>query len=303
MPVNRREFFRAGLGGAVLASLAGLARAGASPLLPVQIAYAGSMAAVMNGALRQAARREGWDLHGRAQGATALAELIAGGALHPGVFLSITAAPMLRVLHAHRAARALAFARTSFTLAYNPRGRWAEQLRRQPWWRLAQQPGFRLGRSDPRTDPQGRNIIYMCLLAETFYHQPGLAHRILGSWTNPAQVFAESSLEARLQSGQLDAAAAYQFQPAAYGLAGLPLPDAINLATLSPEAQRLQLNLAGQLFHPEPLVFYAAAMTRSAHPQAAQAFLSWLLQPPAQAIFRRAGYFAPGAAPDLAGHD
>ncbi len=254
----------------------------------VSVAYAGSMAAVMEGPLKQAARQQGWELRGRAEGATALAELIVGGALSPDVFISITPGPMQRVEKAGKAGHPIPFARTEMAFAYAPRGRWARPLRHEPWWRVMQAPGFRLGRSDPRTDPQGRNVIYTCLLAETWYRQPGLAHRILGPWLNPKQIFSESTLEARVQGGQLDAAAAYGFQPADYGLAALTLPASISLG--SPPSARLELSFGMHRYHPEPLVFYAAALTAAPHPEAARAFVAWLGQPEAQAILHKAGY-------------
>ncbi|MGH9476290.1 MAG: extracellular solute-binding protein [Terriglobales bacterium] len=286
--LGRREFLKIGLGGGAMAGLAGTAFA--SSAIPLSVASAGSMAAVMTGALRQAARQHGWDLRGRAQGATALAELIASGALRPDVFISITGGPMQRVREAGKTERAVAIARTEMTLAYAPQGRWAERLRRGPWWQVLQEPGFRLGRSDPRTDPQGRNIIYTCLLAEADYHQPGLAHRVLGDWIDPKQIFSESTLEARVQSGQLDAVAAYRFQPAAYGMAALPLPDAINLGSLPAAAAKLRVVFGSHVYRPEPLVFYAAALTDASHPAAARAFVVWLTRTQAQSILHGAGY-------------
>lgn len=286
----------------MLAGTAWLQPAEAAQLKAVQVAYAGSMAAVMEGAIRQAARKQGWELHGRAQGATALAELITHHVLRPDVFISITAGPMRRILDAGQASQAVLFARTAMTLAYDPHGRWATPLQQQPWWQVAQTSGFRLGRSDPRTDPQGRNLIYTCLLAESYYHQPGLAHRLLGDWINPKQIYEESSLEARVQSGQLDAAAAYRFQPAAYGLASVALAAAINLASLPPAASSPQLLLGAKTYRPEPLVFYAAALDDRAQSRAAQAFVAWLGAPEAQAILRQAGYEPVPRLPALTAH-
>src|SRR5581483_8712231 len=92
------------------------------------------------------------------------------------------------------------------------------------WWELLQTPGLRFGRTDPSTDPQGRNIIFALQLAEGYYKQPGLAMRIIGTVVNPAQIFSEPTLEARLQSGELDAASAYKVQPGTFGLPYIRLP-------------------------------------------------------------------------------
>ena len=37
---------------------------------------------------------------------------------------------------------------------------------------LMQTPGFKLGRTDPNIDPQGRDFIYMLELAQMYYNLP-----------------------------------------------------------------------------------------------------------------------------------
>ncbi|HUX68095.1 MAG TPA: extracellular solute-binding protein [Terriglobales bacterium] len=278
------------------------------PTEPIEVAYAGSMASVMEGALKPAlARSLGLDLRGRAQGASALAEEIVGGTVRPDVFLAITAEPMRIVLGAAKAASALPFARTEMVVAFAPRSRFAPQFRRagQPgapaWYEILAQPGLRFGRTDPRTDPQGRNIIFVCQLAERYYHQPGLAARLLGPTLNPRQIFSEALVEGRLQSGQLDAASAYRTQPGPFHVPAVMLPPAINLGgDLPPAAAGLSLTLNGRTYRPQPLVFYAAALQAAPHPRAAQRFLAWLQGAQAQAILRGFGYDPPGGAAPLA---
>lgn len=291
--VSRRGFLGAGARQAALALAAGTVLRAAVPagLEAIQVAYAGSMGAVMEGPVAAAARRRGWRMLGRAQGSTALARLIAQGSIHPDVFVGITASPMEIVLQARPAARALPVASTAMAISYAPRGRFAHALATEPWWQVMQRPGFRFGRSDPRADPQGRNIIYVCELAERLYHQPGLAARLLGPALNPEQIFAEATLEARLQAGQLDAAAAYAFQPPRLQLAAVPLPAAINLSRLDAAAQALALDLEGHRYHPEALLFYAAALQAGPHSAAAE-FVDWLRSPPLQTILRQWGYGA-----------
>lgn len=275
---------------------------------PLEVAYAGSMTSVMEGAIKGAvAAALGLDLRGRAQGASALAEEIVGGTVRPDVFLAITAEPMHIVLGAAKAASAIPFARTEMVIAYAPQGRFAAQFRRvgqtgaPPWYEILSQPGVRFGRTDPRTDPQGRNIIFVCELAERYYHQPGLAARLLGPTLNPRQIFSEALVEGRLQSGQLDAASAYLTQPGPFHVPAVMLPPAINLGgPLPPDSADLQLTLNGRTYRSQPLIFYAAALQAASHPQAAQRFLRWLRGAQAQAILRSFGYDPPGDAPPLA---
>ena len=58
-----------------------------SSLTPLQVAYAGSMGSMMDGAMRDAvAKSLGAELRGRAQGSTGLANLIVAGSIRPDVF-------------------------------------------------------------------------------------------------------------------------------------------------------------------------------------------------------------------------
>jgi molybdate/tungstate transport system substrate-binding protein len=255
---------------------------------PVEVAYAGSMGAVMEGPVRAALAAQGLELRGRAQGATALARLIAAGSLRPDVFLSATAGPLRIAQAAEKVAQSAPFAHTEMVIAYAPGSRWATEWKQRPWWQVMQQPGFRLGRSDPRTDPQGRNFIFVCRLAEQYYHQPGLARKLMGDVLNPAQIFSEASLEARVETGQLDAAPAYRFQPAPLRLEYVALPNAINLGT--PPAFPVDLTIGEATWRPEPLDFFAAVLQNAPHPAAARRFAAWLAAPAGQKILKDAGY-------------
>jgi molybdate/tungstate transport system substrate-binding protein len=169
-----------------------------------------------------------------------------------------------------------------------------------PWYQILQQPGIRFGRTDPATDPQGRNIIFTMQLAETYYKQPGMAAKILGDSANPAQIFAEPTVEARLQSGELDAASAYRIQPGPFGLPFIQLPEEINLGNQSMHDAYASATLAlnGKIYHPQALVYYAAPIVGAAHADKAAAFVQWLSSPEAQAILQKFAYDPPvGAAP------
>jgi len=284
-----------------IAALAGSKARGESVL---NVAYAGSMASVMEGEIKQAALAQlGLALQGRAQGASGLAQLIIGNAIHPDVFISVTPSPMETVLKAGMAAGAVPIAHTEMVIAYCPSSRFAprfeaaNQPNAQSWWQILQEPGLRLGRTDPVTDPQGRNIIFVMQLAARLYKQPDLVQRILGADINPEQIFTEPTVQARLQSGQLDAASAYKIQPAPFHLPYLTLPAEINLGCGSPAAYAdASLTLNGKTYRPEPLVYYAAALKQASDAQGAARFVEWLRGKPAQEIFSRSHYDPPGDA-------
>ncbi len=261
------------------------------------------MTSVMEGEIKQAALAQlGVSLQGRAQGASGLAQLILSGSIHPDVFLSVTPSPMQTVLKASMASSAVPIARTEMVIAYSPVSRSAPQFQvaDEAWWQVLEGPGLRFGRTDPVTDPQGRNIIFVMQLAARYYKQPDLVQRILGPDINPEQIFTEPTVQARLQSGQLDASSAYKIQPAPFHLPYITLPAEINLGASSPAAYAdASLTLNGKMYHPEPLFYYAAALKQAANPQAAARFVEWLRGKPAQEIFNRNHYDPPGDAKEL----
>lgn len=273
----------------------------------LDVAYAGSMTSVMEGPIKQAAGAQlGFSLQGRAQGASGLSQLIVSGAIHPDVFISVTPGPMETVLRAGAAKSATPIAHTEMVIAYCPSSRFAARLQAAgksntpSWWQILEDPGLRFGRTDPVTDPQGRNIIFVMQLAARLYNQPDLVQRILGPVINPGQIFTEPTIQARLQSSQLDAASAYKIQPAPFHLPYVSLPKEINLG-MKPFCAYAgaSLILNGKTYYPEPLVYYAAALKNAPHPPAAERFVEWLRGKSAQEIFGRFNYDPPGDAEEL----
>jgi molybdate/tungstate transport system substrate-binding protein len=302
---DRRRFLRgaasfaAGL--AVEANAVGAAGmlANAASLEPLEVAYAGSMAPVMGGPIRTAvAQALNVELRGRAQGALALANLIAADSIRPDVFIAVTQRPMRIVLAAGKTAQALPFARTEMVLAYSLKSRFAaafasvDRPEATPWPKVLKAPGLRFGRTDPRTDPQGLNIIFVMELAARYYRDPELVARVLGPTINPSQIFAETEMMARLQAGQLDVSSAYRIQPQAFGLPFITLAPEVNLGDprLASEYQAVAVTLERKTYRPEPLVYYVAALKAARDPALAARFVQWLTGMQARAILKRAAY-------------
>ena len=258
----------------------------------------------MEGPIKKgAALRLRLELHGKGQGANALAQLIAGGSITPDVFLPITSSPMRTVFRAGKASTAVPIARTEMVIAYSPQSRFAPRLDAaarggEPWWRVLQEPGLRFGRSDPAADPQGRNIIFTMMLAEKLYRQPGLTQRVLGETINRQQIHMEASLQSQLQSGAIDAAAAYGIQPGPFHLPSISLPAEINLSGDDVHAKHpdVSLTLAGTTYLPEPLIYYASVLKDARNAKGAAAFVAWLKGAEAQTLLRQAAFGSPGNA-------
>src|SRR5258708_29627325 len=235
--LSRRELLVRGSWLTLGAAAAGLpAHLLAAELAALDVAYAGSMGSLMEGPVKTSvAQTLKLDMHGRAQASSALAQLIVAGSIRPDVFLPITPGPMLTVLRAGKAQSAIPVAHTEMVIAYSPESRFAAKLDaaangKGNWWEILQEPGLRFGRTDPVTDPQGRNIIFTMMLAAKVYKQPDLVEKVLGPTINERQIFTEPTVQARLQSGELDAASAYKIQPGPFNLPHITLPREINLS-------------------------------------------------------------------------
>ncbi|HKW75720.1 MAG TPA: extracellular solute-binding protein [Terriglobales bacterium] len=279
-------------------------RSFAAQLPVLDVAYAGSMGSMMEGPIKAVvAEKLKLDFRGRAQGSNALAQLIAAGIIRPDVFIPVTPGPMVTVLRARKAKTARPIARTEMVIAYSPRSRFAERFEaaargETKWWEVLQERGLRFGRTDPITDPQGRNIIFTLILAAKLYQQPNMVENILGPTINPKQIFSEPTVQARLQSGELDAASAYKIQPGPFHLPFIDLPDEINLGGENLHSD-ISLKLGGKTYYPEPLIYYAGVLNDAPNKAGAIAFADWLESTEAQQILRKYFYDPPGGASAL----
>jgi molybdate/tungstate transport system substrate-binding protein len=279
----------------------------ADELSPLDVAYAGSMGSMMEGPIKSAAASTlKIDFHGRAQGSSALAQLIVGGSIRPDVFVPVTPGPALTILRSGKADSAQPIAHTEMAIAYSPKSKFATRFDaaakgKEDLWKILQEPGLRFGRTDPVTDPQGRNIIFTMMLAAKTTKQPDLVEKVLGPTINEKQIFTEPTVMARLQSGELDAASAYKIQPGPLNLPYVPLPAEINLSGQNVRAEHpdVTLSVGGKTYTPEPLIYYAAVLKDAPNAKGAEAFMEWLKGDEAQRIFRKYNYDPPGDASSL----
>jgi molybdate/tungstate transport system substrate-binding protein len=286
----------------VALSIAPAARAAA-----IRVAYAGSMGAVMDQQIGPAFEKmHEATYQGVGQGSYALAHLLESKQMRADVFISITPGPMLILIKDGLVKRAIPVASTQMVIAYSRKSHLAERFDaaasgKEMWYKVLELKGARFGRTDPATDPQGQNIIFTFLLAERYYHQPGLAANILGPWRNPAQIFTEPSLLARLESGQLDASSGYLSAVLSQRIPYISLPPQINLA--DPSYFDSWYSKAAFTFEgpngrsinakPQPLVFYAAVLANAENPGLAANFVEFISGREGQKLLRNGGYNAP----------
>ena len=277
----------------------------------LRVAYAGSMGAVMDRVIGPAfAKANGIEYQGIGQGSIGLARQLEGRLLQADVFVPITPGPVDIVKRAGLIGTAVPVASTQMVIAYSPRSRFLADFEaaaqgKKNWYEVLQTPGLRFGRTDPATDPQGQNIIFTMLLAQSFYNQPGLADRILGGYQNQQQIFSEPSLLSRLEAGQIDASSGYLSATISHHLPFIALPDEINLSNPDMDAKwyktvQFSITLPNgkeSTLNTQALVFYAAVLKDSKQPVLAEKFVQFLQSPEGQKLFADNGYSPPKGGP------
>jgi molybdate/tungstate transport system substrate-binding protein len=228
---------------------------------------------------------------------------IASGEIHPNVFESV-GGDNITPLQPKFTSWYIQYAGTEMVVAYNPKGKYAPQFKAiadgskplSTLFTLLQTPGLKLGRTDPNVDPQGRDFIYMLELAQTYYHLPSdTVAKILGTTdfgtASSSQIYAESSLDSTLQSGQLDASSAFITQAKELNLAYVPLVPPINLCCAANATQ-----------YATAKVTLANGTTKSGSPQviditligtptsAGTAFVKYTLSPAGLAQYKAGGF-------------
>lgn len=275
----------------------------------IRVSYAGSMGKVMDQGLGPAFSRINNDNYqGQGQGAYGMARLLAGHKIEADVFVSITPGPMQILIDAGLIDEAVPVASTSMVVAYSPEGKHATQFEQASrkkdgsWLTLLAQKNVSFGRTDPYVDPKGQNIVFSLMLAEKYYNMPGIADKILGSLQNPQQTHQEGGLLARLESGQVDAAAGYESEVRSAHLPYVALPDEINLSNPAMKKQwydTVSFTIKDskgqeQVLHTQPIVFYAAVLKNAPDGvEQGQKFVSFMQSAEGQKLFKAFGYAEP----------
>ena len=275
----------------------------------IRVTYAGSMGKVMDQGLGPAfAKADNGEYQGQGQGAYGMARLLASHKIEADVFVSITPGPMQILKDAGLIDDAVPVASTSMVVAYSPKGKHAEQFEQASqkkdgsWLNLLAQKDVSFGRTDPYVDPKGQNIVFTLMLAEKYYNMPGIADKVLGSLQNPEQTHQEGGLLARLESGQVDAAAGYESEVRSAHLPYVALPDEINLSNPAMAKQwydTVSFTIKDskgqdQVLHTQPMVFYAAVLKNAPNGvEQGQKFVTFMQSAEGQKVFKTFGYAAP----------
>src|ERR1700753_1475124 len=237
-------------GSSASASSSASSSAPAKPTGNVNVAYASSLQFLNEKVVSPAfTKAQGYKFVGHGGASTELANDITGGELTPDVFESVVG-DKLKMIEPKFTKWYVQYAGTSIVVAYNPKSKYAADFKAYAdgsknicglFSSTLQTAGLKLGRTDPNVDPQGRDFIFMLELAQTYCKLPSdTVAKILGTsdfgTASSSQIYAESSLDSTLQSGQLDASSAFITQAVELHLSYITLPDATSLASFADAA-------------------------------------------------------------------
>lgn len=166
----------------------------------VHVLYAGSLVNLMEHDLGPAfAKASGAHYQGYGAGSSQIAKEITGKVRTGDVFISATPSvndTLSGAKNGNWVTWYVTFAKAPLLLGYNPKSKFAKDLKSKPWNEVITEKGIRVGRTDPVLDPKGK------LTVKAF-------QQIGAGFTKRAEkavtVYPEETLVGRLQSGQLDA--------------------------------------------------------------------------------------------------
>lgn len=204
----------------------------------VSVMYAGSLIRTFENKTGPVFQSEtGYTYLGEGKGSVQVANMIIDQQRTPDVFVSAGTIPIKNLMdHDPPLARWLVrFASAEVVITYTPNSPFFNDLEKArkgelPWYQVISEDGFKFRRTDPELDPKGYYMIIVANLANLYYNDTTIEDRILGDDRNPEQLLPEETLKATLESGQIDACAAYKHEAVARRLPYITLPKEINLS-------------------------------------------------------------------------
>lgn len=268
----------------------------------VSVLYAGSLVNIMEHQIQPTFDKStGYTFQGEGAGSVALANEIKSHLRTPDIFLSAAPAvnkTLMGSANGNYVSWYINLARTEMVIGYNPKSRFAADFQAaangsKSWYQVLEEPGLKLGRTDPELDPKGVSTLYMFQLAEQYYHQSGLEQKILGSNENPNQIFPEEELIARLTAGQLDAGIFYLNEAKAANIPYISLPAQVNMGDPSQASYYANASWTnprtGRTSKGAPIIYTITIPSTSKNQPGAIAFVKFLLTSPGQTILQNAG--------------
>lgn len=193
---------------------------------------------------------------------------------------------------ARKASWYVGFAGNQITFAYTDRSKGAKAIDAGNWFKVLAEPGVRIGRSNPDSDPSGYQLLQMLKLAERRYRDPALSRRVLANSPASAQADTETSLIAALQSGQIDYLGIYRSDALQNRFRYLRLPAAVNLsdASLAARYGTVSVTTAKGALTGKPIIYALTVPSNAPNPSLGRAFVRFVLGREGRAIMARSGF-------------
>jgi molybdate transport system substrate-binding protein len=248
---------------------AGSPSAAASPTGsgPVDVLYAGSLVDLMQKQVGPAFQTAtGYSVSGISAGSKDLATEIKGKVHQGDVFISASPKVNATLEGASNGSWVSwygTFATSALVLGYNPKSKFASDIKTMPWYKAITEPGIKVGFTDPATDPKG----VLAVQAMTDFAKSKNLPALKTLSTNKSDIFPEETLVGRLQAGQLDAGFFYTAEATAASIPTVPLTGEDLKAT-----------------------YTITILNKAPHEAAAEAFINYLLGSGGQAYLKQDGF-------------
>jgi molybdate/tungstate transport system substrate-binding protein len=155
------------------------------------------------------------------------------------------------------------FAKAPLVIGYNPSSKFAADLKTKPWYDVITESGFKIGFTDPATDPKGELVAEALSGTAKSKNLPALTT----IEKDKSDVFPEETLVGRLQAGQLDAGFFYTSESIPASIPTVPVTGEDLKAT-----------------------YTVTILANASHEAAAEAFINYLLGSAGQAALKQAGF-------------
>ena len=257
----------------------------------VFVMYAGSLVKIFETSLGPSFQNQtGYTYEGEGKGSVQIANLMVDGFRKPDIFVSAGTIPIMKLVDNKPplANWLIKFASTEMVIAYSPKSHFYNELEKArtgqiPWYKVLSEKDFKFGRTDPELDPKGYNMIISAKLSDMYYNDSSIKQTILGDDRNPKQVYPEETLNTILESGQVDAIAAYKHEAISRGLAYITLPPQVNLGNsdFSDYYKKASYTFSsnGQIIPGAPVYFSVTIPTTYKNFNGAIFFVNYLISP------------------------
>ena len=257
----------------------------------VFVMYAGSLVKIFETTLGSSFQNQtGYTYEGEGKGSVQIANLMVDGFRKPDIFVSAGTIPIMKLVDNKPplANWLIKFASTEMVIAYSPKSHFYNELEKArtgqiPWYKVLSEKDFKFGRTDSELDPKGYNMIISAKLSNIYYNDSSIKQKILGDDRNPKQVFPEETLNTILESGQVDAIAAYKHEAISRGLLYITLPPQVNLGNSDfsnyYKMASYTLSSNGQIIPGTPVYFSVTIPDTYKNFNGAVSFVNYLISP------------------------